>query len=161
MKSVSHPFNSKYPYHLSSSSFFLSTIPNLQKTRRGSLKLMGTSELAGQLLNIPTICNSSTIETYQVTSCSLSSTTDGKGTKLEADEIRVPIKFILDFKIPLVPEGARRVPIDTTLVIFSSKEFGRIVRLQDRPDDNLPNNAFMSVCSRNLPFRSCVAKGDN
>ena len=79
-----------------------------------------------------------------MTSCSRSTTTDGTDASLAADEILVPIKHVFEFKLPL-PKGGREFEMNTTLVIFSSPELGKIVRLQDRPDEDIPDNAFLSV----------------
>ena len=99
---------------------------------------------AGQLLHIPTICQSARTLAYEVISCSPATTTDGTGTRLDAHEILVKFKHVFEFKLPL-PKGGREVEINTTLVIFSSEEAGKIVRLQDRPDEKIPDNAVLYV----------------
>ena len=53
-------------------------------------------------------------------------------------------KHVFEFKLPL-PRGGREVEVNTTLVIFSSEETGKIVRLQDRPDEDIPDNAVLAV----------------
>ncbi|CAD6567863.1 MAG: hypothetical protein TREMPRED_004033 [Tremellales sp. Tagirdzhanova-0007] len=104
-------------------------------------------EVAGQLLHLPTICQSARTLAYEVNSCSPTTTTDGTGTQLDANEILVRFKHVFEFKLPL-PRGGREVEVNTTLVIFSSEETGKIVRLQDRPDEDIPDNAVLAWIRR-------------
>jgi hypothetical protein len=95
-------------------------------------------------MHLPTICRSATTLSHEVISLSPTTTTDGTGASMKADEIAVKFKHVFEFKLPL-PKGGRQVEMNTTLLIFSSEEKGKIVRLQDRPDDQIPDNAVLSV----------------
>lgn len=101
----------------------------------------------GQLIHIPTVTSDYNTEHYQVTSCTPSETTTGSKRTVKADEILVDFKHNLIFKAPL-PESAKTMHLDTTLVIFSSAEEGKIVRLQDRPREELGDNSIINVSHR-------------
>ena len=95
-------------------------------------------------MNVPTVTRSATTLSYTVKSVTPTTTTDGTGKQVKADEILVPFKHLFEAKLPL-PKGGRTFELNTTLVIYSSAEQGKIVRIQDRPDENLPDNAFLNV----------------
>ena len=90
-------------------------------------------------MNIPTTTKGYETEFYQVTSSSPAQTETGSGRAVQADELNVRFKHKLHF----VPTGTMN--IDTTLVIFSSAQEGKIVRLQDRPADELSDNSLIKV----------------
>lgn len=60
------------------------------------------------------------------------------------NEIAVRVKHEFEFKAPL-PKGGRTLEMNTTLLIYSSEQEGKIVRLQDRPLENIPDNSFITV----------------
>ncbi|ODN81530.1 hypothetical protein L202_01950 [Cryptococcus amylolentus CBS 6039] len=104
-------------------------------------------EVGGQLLHLPTVLSSTTTRSYTVSQIiPNTSTTDGTGRTLSTDLISIPIKHIFEFKVPLLPSKLKSVTMDSTLEIYSSKdaEGGKIVRLQDRPKENIPDFALLN-----------------
>ncbi len=77
---------------------------------------------------------------HEVTSCKRSITTRGKGSQVEADEIDIKVHHRFTFKL-----GGMAVDMNSTLVVYSSAAEGKIVRIQDRPMDNIPDNSVLSV----------------
>lgn len=66
-------------------------------------------------------------------------TTTGQDRAVTADEILVDFVHDLTFKIGFTYE------LNTQLVIFSSAEEGKIVRLQDRPKERMLDNGLVNV----------------
>nr|XP_031860116.1 uncharacterized protein CI109_004480 [Kwoniella shandongensis]KAA5527188.1 hypothetical protein CI109_004480 [Kwoniella shandongensis] len=92
-------------------------------------------EVAGQLLHIPTVTSSTQTHRARIISLNPSvSTTTGTSRPVIADEIHVDFKHDLTFKI-----GAT-YHLETTLVVFSTKE--GIVRFQDRKSESIPENSL-------------------
>jgi hypothetical protein len=112
---------------------------------------------AGQLLHLPTICKSARTLSHTVASVRPVITTADTDRQVAADEIDLDINHAFEFKVPL-PKGARTFEMNTTLCIFSSKEEGKIVRLQDRPMRQIPDNALLSVSPRHRLLGPCSAK---
>lgn len=83
-------------------------------------------------------------EAYTVISNKPTTTNTGSRQNVTANEIAVDFKHTFVVKAPL-PKAAKSVNIHTTLMIWSSEEEGRIVRLQDRPDDDITDNSLISV----------------
>lgn len=84
-------------------------------------------------------------ESYTVLSVTPSTTTTGSRQDVPADEIAIDFNHTFTFKAPL-PKAAKSITIHTTLLIWSSEKEGKIVRLQDRPKDDISDNSFLSVC---------------
>ncbi|RSH81419.1 hypothetical protein EHS25_006951 [Saitozyma podzolica] len=84
-------------------------------------------EVGGQLLHLTTICKSARTLSHTVKSVRPTTTVHE-----------------FEFKLPL-PKGGRTFGMNTTLCIFSSAAERKIVRLQDRPMDQIPDNALLSV----------------
>jgi hypothetical protein len=103
-------------------------------------------EVGGQLLHLTTICKSARTLSHTVKSVNPTTTVVGDDRRVEADEIDVEIQHEFEFKLPL-PKGGRTFGMNTTLCIFSSAAERKIVRLQDRPMDQIPDNALLSVSS--------------
>lgn len=107
--------------------------------------------LAGQLLNLPMLVKST--ETHKAIVTAVSPSTAQTGSReVTADEILVDFEHTFVFKA--LPKG---VTMRTTLVIYSAGD--KIVRLQDRPDDKIPDNALLSVSMDNWAdlTRRCFA----
>ncbi|WVQ73028.1 hypothetical protein IAR50_002591 [Cryptococcus sp. DSM 104548] len=104
-------------------------------------------EVGGQLLHLPTVLSSGVTHSYTVSQITSNTpTTDGTGRTVSTDLISVPIKHSFEFKIPLLPSKLKSVTMNSTLEIYSSQveEGGKIVRLQDRPKENIPDNALLN-----------------
>lgn len=82
---------------------------------------------------------------YLVNSSRPVTTTAGEGRQVQADELAVEFKHQFEGNIPVLPQSARTVEMNSTLLIYSSAAEGKIVRLQDRPSDDIPDNALISV----------------
>lgn len=94
------------------------------------------------MVNLPTVVKSTETHKVDLRSITRMTTTDGADEELEADELKVDFKHTFEFRSPL-PKGASSVTMDTTLFIYSTEQ--GIVRLSDRPQDNIPGNALLSV----------------
>ncbi|KAK8854908.1 hypothetical protein IAR55_003647 [Kwoniella newhampshirensis] len=93
-------------------------------------------EVAGQLLHIPTVTSSTHTHLAKIASLTPSvQTTTGSNRSVTADEIHVDFKHDLVFKI------GPTYHLETTLVVFSTKE--GIVRFQDRKSESIPDNGLM------------------
>jgi hypothetical protein len=95
------------------------------------------------MVNLPTVVKDTTTHKIDLESITQKSTTDGSGKSSEADELKVGFKHTFEFRTPL-PKGASQVTMDTTLFIYSTEQ--GIVRFSDRPEENIPGNALLSVC---------------
>ncbi len=101
------------------------------------------SSPAGQMLGLPMVTQSSETISHEVTELIPSATTTrGNGTSIQADEIHVKVHHRFTFKL-----GGKEVDMNTVLVLFSSAEEGKIVRIQDRPMDQIPDNSILWVSS--------------
>jgi hypothetical protein len=98
--------------------------------------------IAGQMVNLPTVVKSTQSHKIDLLSITKTTTTDGADTRIEADELKVGFKHTFEFRSPL-PRKASSVTMDTTLYIYSTEN--GIVRFSDRPEDNIPGNALLSV----------------
>jgi hypothetical protein len=98
------------------------------------------------MVNLPTVVKSTETHRHELQSIKQVPTQDGTGTEIPSDEIKVAFKHTFEFRSPL-PKAASSVTMDTTLYIYSTEE--GIVRLADRPQDHIPDNAVLSVsCPR-------------
>lgn len=101
-------------------------------------------QVAGQMVNLPTVVKSTETLNLKLISVTSTPTEDGRGKKMQADEIKAEFKHRFEFRLPL-PKGAREVTMNTTLFVYSTGE--GIVRLADRPQDQIPDNSLLSVSS--------------
>ena len=90
------------------------------------------------------VINRAHTESYTILSVKPSTTSTGSRDNVSADEIAVDFKHTFEFKAPL-PKVAKTITIHTTLMIWSNEQEGKIVRLQDRPDDDISDNSLLSV----------------
>jgi hypothetical protein len=90
------------------------------------------------------VLSSTSTESYTVLSLTPSTTRTGSRENVQSDEIAVDFKHTFTFKAPL-PKAAKSITIHTTLLIWSSEAEGKIVRLQDRPKDDISDNSILSV----------------
>ncbi|KAK4688561.1 hypothetical protein P7C73_g1536, partial [Tremellales sp. Uapishka_1] len=103
-------------------------------------KCKNLDEVAGQLLGLPVVTKSSTTLSYLVDSIKPSSCEDGTGASVPSDEISVDFKHRFEFKL-----GGKEVTMHSTLLIWSSKEVGKIIRLQDRPLSDIPDYSILTM----------------
>lgn len=95
---------------------------------------------AGQFLGLPLVTSSSKTLSHSVISNEPTQTTIGTGSSIPANEIKILFKHSFTFKgVP------KEVVVDTTLVVFDSEEQGKIVRIQDRPMEEIPGNSLITV----------------
>ncbi len=99
---------------------------------------------SGQLLHLPDVCSSATTKEQEVVSNLPTTTSTGSRENVPVNEIAVRVKHEFQFKAPL-PKGGRTLEMNTTLLIYSSEQERKIVRLQDRPLENIPDNSFITV----------------
>ncbi|ORY35397.1 hypothetical protein BCR39DRAFT_585037 [Naematelia encephala] len=104
-------------------------------------------EVGGQLLHLPTICTSATTNSHLITSLNPITTTSGSGRSVPTTEIAIKVDHTFVFKAPL-PVSARSITMNTTLLVYSDEQEGKIVRLQDRPMEQIPENALLSWIRR-------------
>lgn len=96
--------------------------------------------LAGQFLGLPLVTSSSKTLSHSIVSNTPSQTTIGTGSSIPANEIQIRFKHSFRFKgIP------KDIVMDSTLVVFDSEEKGKIVRIQDRPMEQIPDNSVITV----------------
>lgn len=96
--------------------------------------------LAGQFLGLPLVTSSSKTLSHSIVSNTPSQTTIGTGSSIPANEIQIRFKHSFIFKgIP------KDIVMDSTLVVFDSEEEGKIVRIQDRPMEQIPDNSLITV----------------
>jgi hypothetical protein len=99
-------------------------------------------QVAGQMVNLPTVVKSTSTHRHDLLSIKAAQTTDGAGKETEADEIQISFKHTFEFKSPL-PKSASSVTMDSTLFIYSTE--AGIVRFSDRPEGKIPDNSVLSV----------------
>ncbi|WRT68259.1 uncharacterized protein IL334_005235 [Kwoniella shivajii] len=93
------------------------------------------TEVAGQLLHIPTVTSSTKTHKANVIKFTRGvSTTSGTDRKAESDLIEVEFNHDLTFVV------GPTYNLDTVLQIYSTPD--GIVRLQDRPGSSIPDNGF-------------------
>lgn len=102
------------------------------------------------MVNLPTVVKRTETLNLKLLSITPTSTEDGSGKEVSADEIKADFKHRFEFRSPL-PKSASQVTMDTTLFIYSTDR--GIVRLADRPQDNIPDNSVLSV-SQVMPLPS-------
>lgn len=97
------------------------------------------------MVNLPTVVKSTETLALKLISITPDTTTkDGQDRDISpVDEIKADFKHRFEFRSPL-PSKASQVTMNTTLFIYSSDR--GIVRLSDRPQDQIPDNAVLSVC---------------
>ena len=96
------------------------------------------------MVNLPTVVKSTeTLDLKLVSTTTGSTTKDGQERDISpVDEIKADFKHRFEFRSPL-PSKISQVTMNTTLFIYSSDK--GIVRLSDRPQDHIPDNALLSV----------------
>ena len=111
---------------------------------------MRLTNIAGQMVNLPTVVKSTKTIELKLQSITPTSTEDGTGKSVSADEIKAAFKHQFEFRSPL-PSSLSRVTMDTTLFVYSTEK--GIVRFADRPQDNIPDNSLLSVSPPLLSIR--------
>jgi hypothetical protein len=87
------------------------------------------------------VTKSSVTVSHEVTSVIPNSTTTrGNGSTVQVDEIHIKTHQRFEFKL-----GGKVVDMHTTLIVFSDPKEGKIVRIQDRPMEEIPENSLLTV----------------
>lgn len=103
--------------------------------------------VAGQMVNLPTVVRSTKTNKLDLLSITKTTTEDGTGRNVPADEIKAGFNHTFEFRTPL-PSSLSQVTMDTSLFVYSTDK--GIVRFADRPQDQIPDNAVLSVSHRFL-----------
>ena len=100
-----------------------------------------TKIVAGQFLGLPIVTKESITLYDEVVSLTPGvSTTRGNNVPTKADQINIRFTHRFIFKL-----GGKQVDMNSTLIVFSDEKEGKIIRLQDRPMDEIPDNSLINV----------------
>lgn len=106
--------------------------------------------VAGQFLGLPVVCQSSSTISHQVTQLHTPPTETSSSSTYPIPTSTYPKMYQIDMEIQhrfvFKPLG-NQVEMNSTIIIFANpeEEGGRIVRIQDRPVDQIPENSFIKV----------------
>ncbi|KAF7977459.1 hypothetical protein HWV62_3641 [Athelia sp. TMB] len=100
-----------------------------------------TKIVAGQFLGLPIVTKESITLYAEVVSLTPgASATRGNNVPAKADQIDIRFTHRFIFKF-----GGKQVDMNSTLIVFSDEKEGKIIRLQDRPMEEIPDNSLISA----------------
>lgn len=114
---------------------------------------MRVTTIAGQFLGLPVVCQSTTTLSHQITHLHTPPTEISSSSTYPIPTSSYPKMYQIDMSIEhrfvFKPLGTK-VDMKSTILIFANpkEEGGRIVRIQDRPTEQIPENSFINVSRR-------------